>query len=142
MADELVHITGIEEVQELLVSAPRHIVGTAFLKAFEAADRVIEGELDLRTPEKSGELKAAKTHEITLDSNLRGGLLQIGFGKQGHKALWVEYGHRMVGHKPDKKELGTVEAHPFMRPAANASADRAIEAFADTLIETLKGEYE
>lgn len=34
------------------------------------------------------------------------------------QAIWIEYGHRIVGHKPGKKDTGgKVPAKPFFRPA-------------------------
>lgn len=157
MAGELITttITGVEEVQQMLRDAPRNVVARAFLKGFEAAAEPIEAELEIRTPvreatlwndesfsefrqQTGGDLKAALMHETTLDASFRGGSLEVGFGKQGHVALWVEMGHRMVGHKPGKKLLGNVPAHPFMTPAADASADAAIDAFANVLVATLR----
>jgi hypothetical protein len=104
---------------------------------------VIKAALALRIPisdeETAGDLRAALMSAVTLDAQFRGGVAEVGFGtKQGHIANFVEYGHRMVGHKPGKKELGMVAAHPFMRPAAEVSADAAIDAFADSLEATLK----
>lgn len=42
----------------------------------------------------------------------------------------VEYGHRLLSHKPSLKEIGEVEPHPFMRPALDEGADEAL-AFAE-----------
>ena len=55
--------------------------------------------------------------------------------------MWVEYGHAMVGHRPGKKDLGTIPPHPFMRPGFDASADAAVDAFAESLAATLRQEY-
>lgn len=139
----------------MLRDAPRTVVARSFLKGFEAAAAVIEEELEIRTPVRTstlwndeafrefktqtgGDLKAALMHVTTLDSNFKGGLLEVGFGKQGHVANFVEYGHRMVTHRPGQRQVGQVAAHPFMRPAFDASADRAINAFADQVAVTLK----
>jgi HK97 gp10 family phage protein len=136
-------ITGLQEVQQMLKDAPRIVVASAFVNALDAGAQVIKAALAPRIPvsdeETAGELKAALMSTVTLDPQLRGGVAEVGFGtKQGHIANFVEYGHRMVGHKPGKIELGMVSPHPFMRPAAEVSADAAIEAFADTLETTLR----
>ena len=71
-----------------------------------------------------------------LESDLgKGGQASIGFGRAGAKAQWVEYGHRMIGHEPDEKDLGVVRAHPFMRLAFEDSGEAAIAAFTERLIE-------
>lgn|SRR5690606_6075739 len=41
---------------------------------------------------------------------------------EGAHAHLVEYGHRMVTH--DKREVGTVPAYPFFRPAIEATRSR------------------
>lgn len=123
----------------MLEHAPKNVVARGFLKALKAAARPIEQALDARVPVAQGHLKAARVTEITLDSRFRGGTVEIGYGKQGHVANFLEYGHRMVGHKPFKKHEGEVKPHPFMRPAAAAAAEAAITAFADTLADEVKG---
>jgi len=147
MANDLVPIEGLEEVQQMLAGAPRVIVGTAFARALKAGATVIEEALVARTPVREirsgGDIDEPALIEnlkvdITLDADLRGGTAEIGFGKAGYVANLVEYGHRMVSH--EGKQLGSVQPHPFMRPAAELSADAAIEAFGDTLVETLRGQ--
>jgi HK97 gp10 family phage protein len=139
MANQLtVKITGIAEVQKMLAEAPKNIVMLGFGRALNAGINVIAAAVAERVPVKEGELAAALVTEVVVDANARGGIASVGFGKMGHRANWVEYGHRMVTHKPGKKQVGDVPAHPFMRPAADASADAAIDAFAETLAATLK----
>lgn len=139
MPEELITITGIEEVQQMLKEAPREVVAGGFLKALQAGANVIKTEVAARTPVDTGNMRSALLSEITIDADFRGGMAEIGFGKEGHKANFVEYGHRMIGHKPSKKDEGMVQPHPFMRPAAAVAADAAIEAFAETLVDELKG---
>jgi hypothetical protein len=149
MAGELIHIDTRDALQ-LLEQAPKAVVARGFLKGLDAAGQVIVSEVWPRTPE---DLKAVtnKAHGgkgvlvggldawIELDAQFRGGTVDVGFGSLGQIALWLEYGHRMVAHKKQgNKLLGEVKAHPFMRPAYEACADRAIEAFAATLEATLR----
>lgn len=43
------------------------------------------------------------------------------FRRRAPQAFWIEYGHRIVGHKPGKKDTGgKVEPKPFFRPAVVA----------------------
>jgi hypothetical protein len=40
------------------------------------------------------------------------------FRRAAPQAIWIEFGHRMVGHKPQKRDTGKyVTANPFFRPA-------------------------
>lgn len=40
------------------------------------------------------------------------------FRKASPQAVWIEFGHKQVGHKPHKKDTGKfVTANPFFRPA-------------------------
>lgn len=149
MVDTLITVAGLEDVQQMLAEAPRVVVASGFLKAASAAGSVIQERLLEATPERDeGERNEDDAHlidssvvEITLDSRYRGVQVKVGFGKLGHRALWVEYGHVLLGHKPGKKRLGDVLAHPFMRPAADASAESAIAAFANSLAETVRNEF-
>ncbi len=149
MADEGITITGLSETLAMLKGAPKAIVVAGFAKALKAGGDVIADELELRTPEREeGDRNEEQPHlkdsvvvEVLVDSNGNGGVVHIGFGRMGRIAIWVEYGHQLVGHRPAKKDLGYVNPHPFMRPAAAASADRAIEAFADSLAQTVNSQF-
>lgn len=162
---EVSSITGIEEVQAFLSEAPKVLIAQGYLKALQAGSDVIRAELDPRIPIREsdlvtvamkgerhpGDLKRALMVEITLDAKYRGGEANVGFGNQGFVARMVEYGHRLVGRKPkgmsrkrfreEGKAYGQVPPHPFMRPAADASADAAIAAVAKSLEETVKQNY-
>lgn len=130
MADELIEIEGLEETAALFRDAPKEAIPAALLHGLTAGGRVIEEFMAGRTPDREGDLLADLGTTVTLDSEFRGGVAAVGFSAaQGHVARFVEFGHRMVGHKPEKKELGEVEPHPFMRPSADAAAEEAIEAF-------------
>jgi HK97 gp10 family phage protein len=159
MAGEFaITVTGVEEVKQFLAEAPKTLVATGFLRALQAGGEVIRAAVEARTPvggEKlwneetfseiattGGALIQGLTMDVNLDSNFQGGIARIGFTReQAHVANWVEFGHRMVGHKPKKKLLGQVEPHPFMRPALAESANAAIEAFGESMLETIRSEY-
>jgi HK97 gp10 family phage protein len=131
-------ISGLEETLAMLEAAPKNIVKGAFGKALTAAAVPVVKAVEVRTPVHTGDLKEHLMTDIAVDANGAGGFAQVGFGNEGHTARLVEYGHRMIGHKPGKKELGTVPAHPFMRPAAAESAEAAVEAFGESLTESLE----
>ncbi len=137
MAEEI-QIRGIEEVCALLDSAPSRIVKHAFARALAAAAVPIVQELEARAPAHTGDMKAHLIADIAVDQDGKGGQAQIGFGKQGYIARLVEFGHRMIGHRPNKKELGSVPCHPFMRPAAEAAAQAAVDAFTESMQESLR----
>ena len=158
-SDEMVTITGLAQVQMALTTAPARLVKNAFARALAAACVPVVRELELRTPVSAknelfndetfspiagtgtGDLKSALMSDIAINSEGKGGIGRVGFGKQGYKARLVETGHRMIGHKPGLKDLGKpVPPHPFMAQAAVAAADAAMGAFAEALIKALKAD--
>ena len=51
----------------------------------------------------------------------------------------VEFGHRIIGHKPNKTNKGKrTKAFPFMRPAFEAKAEDAVSVAVDHLQKALK----
>jgi HK97 gp10 family phage protein len=131
-------ISGVDEIQALLRRAPARVVRNSMARALAAAAVPVVRALEPRIPVDTGDLAKHLMTDIAIDADGRGGTAQIGFGKEGWKARLVEYGHRELGHEPDKKDLGTVAHHPFMGPAAMASADAAVEAFTEVLSESLR----
>ena len=139
MLDEFsIEIEGLEEACGMLTEAPGQVVPGALLHGLTAAGDVIEEYIAGRTPDKTGEMLVDLGYTVTLDANFRGGEVAVGFGDQGYKAAWVEYGHRMIGHKPGKKDEGMVQPHPFMRPAAEAATEPALDAFEDAVMGDLQ----
>lgn len=146
-------ITGIEEVQRFLRDAPKLIVAKGFLKAMQAAATVVADEVEILVPVKAvetgggnsldkGELRDSLMIAYQMDSQLRGIIADVGFPRAtSHVALWLEYGHRLVGHRPGRKLLGFVRPFPFLRPAADLSFGSAVEAFAESLAVTIKTEF-
>lgn len=152
MAEQLITVTGIEEAAEFLRSAPRVVVATAFLRAFKAGGEVIKEDLISRTPIKAeatggvlreGELQESVELKIELDSNFQGGVAIISHGKNSYVADWVENGHILRGHAPGKKVLaiGRVPEHPFIRPCADATWQAAVEAFTDSLTDSMNENF-
>jgi len=136
--DFRIEIKGIEETCEGLSELPKRLVKHAFAKALAAASVPMVKALEARTPKHTGDLAEHLMTDIQVDAEGRGGRVDIGYGKEGYKARLVEFGHRMVGHKPAKKDLGkAVQPHPFMRPAAAESAEASVEAFDESINESV-----
>lgn len=119
----------------MLDRAPALIVKGAFARALTAAAVPIVDALVSRTPVLTGDLALHVVTDIAVDEQGRGGVAQVGFGKKGYIARFVEYGHREIGRK-SHKELGAVQPHPFMRPAAAESGDASVAAFAASMQES------
>jgi hypothetical protein len=156
MSEEVVvaEILGLDEVNRMLDTAPKEIVLKGYLKALQSGGDVIAGELLPRVPiqlresggdlvVEGGDLQGAMVVAVTLDSDALGGTVDVGFGKLGYVARFVELGHDAIGHKPEKKPLkiGKVPPHPFMRPAAAAAADAAIAAVGASIEETVRSQF-
>jgi hypothetical protein len=144
-----IRIDGLEDCSRRLKNAPKNLVAKGFAKALDRAAGVIAAEVEKRTPigPDQGELKenVIVTNAELLD-NMEGGRIAVGFpGKTSKRtgkplsliAQWVELGHVQKSHgrkkSGGKKVIGDVPAKPFMRDAAIAAKDRAIQVFADTL---------
>ncbi len=145
MAASAVRISGFDEVNRVLAEKRKQLEN-AFVKAVEAASDVIEAEVRARTPvgeteEGKRHLRDAIIHVIRIDPLFRFVSGSVGFGTEGYRAVWVEYGHRMVSHKPKKTLIGQVPPHPFLRPAFEACKQRAVEAFSSVLEREVKSIY-
>lgn len=149
MPEEFITVDGVDELARAWRDAPQKLIPQALLEGFKAAGWVLMGAIEARTPvggkivngasTTGGDLISDLDMTIQLDDDFRGGVVKVGFGKdQGYKASWVEYGHRMIGHKPGKKDLGVVQPHPFMRPAAETAAESAVEAFTEAFMAALE----
>jgi hypothetical protein len=154
MANEIfsVKTSGLAEADIMLRRAPADLVSAGFEKALAAACEVLKEEIRPRTPSDpeavdnpahggEGALVDHLDSFIELNDGLTGGTGEVGFGDLGHVALWNEFEHREVGHRPGRAQLGTTQPKPFMRPAFDAAESRAIDAFADSLIETIKNGF-
>lgn len=150
-------VEGLAEAIEYLRSAPKVVGATAMLKGLKAGGEVIKEALVSFTPIKAkatggilreGELQASVQLFIELDSQFRGGEAIIDFGKNGMVAYWVEYGHVLVGHGANKihggnnrRTLGRVPEHPFVRPCADAIGQQAVDAFTFAFVNSIAEEF-
>lgn len=145
-----IQISGLEQVQKALANAPKTIVITTFARALDAAAGVIAAEVAARV-DLMGEFSETPLADhiltkVELDTDARGGNAVVGFDKsidertgvpQDAKAYWIEFGHRIVTHKPALKDVGEVKEKPFMRETFDVTRDKAIEVFAETVIANL-----
>jgi HK97 gp10 family phage protein len=133
------YVIGLDDCKRDLLGLSQEIVEDLFPAALAAGGDVIEQELEARTPEdpdatsakKYGTLRDDLDTKIETDGRRLTGNAKVGFKRKAYVARFLEYGHRNVTHKD--KQVGATPANPFMRTAAEASADGAVEAFADSL---------
>jgi hypothetical protein len=154
-------VTGLKESIDFLNTMPKALVAKGFVKAGHAAGDVMLAAVIAHTPVSGakvtnpttgvetsvgtgGDLISAARMQVFLDAQYRGVQVQVDFGKLDYIAYWLEYGHRMIGHKPEKKQLfgpntpdGNVKPYPIFRPAADECFEAAVQAFADSIAETV-----
>src|ERR1035438_5346752 len=147
-------VTGLDETIAMLQQAPKIVIANGFLQALSAAGNVMADVLEVNTPIKAedtggildkGELREAVMVAVELDSQFRGGTVNVGFSHQNNAesvALWVHEGHRIVNPKADgfyfdakgRKKKGAVtgmtKPNPFMLKTFDESAEAAVDAFA------------
>ncbi len=164
MNDVSVSITGLSEAMAMLAGAPKTVVAAGFLKALSAAGNVIAAELEANAPVKAedtgglldrGVLRESIVVAPELDPRFRGGEVNVGFtpGNDADKvAYWLEYGHRLVrrsrlsyidtrGRRRRGTPIGEVQPHPFIRRSAVMAEDPAIDAFVDSLRQTVTEQF-
>ena len=122
-------VTGLPGVLEKLRAAGPKLAAKAMRKGLRAGGKVLREAVAERTPVKTGLLRENIKLRVSVSEKKMRGRASVGFGKQGYIARFVELGHRQVSHKPEKKEIGHVPAHPFMRPAFDSSVKKATEVF-------------
>jgi HK97 gp10 family phage protein len=149
----MIQIKGLEEVLRRMRGAADHIVIRSYARALDRAAGIIAAEVERRA-ETLPEVSDTPLHEhvtvkTEVDTQKRGGISRISFDQtpdartgipQDLKALFVEAGHKLIGHHPGDKNIGQVTAHPFMRPAFEASREKAVSVFAATLKQELDNE--
>lgn len=135
-------VLGLDELEKALLEFPDVLVRKILRGAYGAGLKVMKGAALERVPVASGDLRDS----IRVSTSSRGGTV-TGFLKAGNKKAWyvsfVEFGTaaHFIQAKNKKAlsfQLMTVEGvhhpgskkEPFMRPALDAAADAAVDAFA------------
>lgn len=141
-----VQIEGLDQVMQRLGDLPALLVAQGFAEALDRAGGVIAAEVEVWAPEREyDELIENIVVNVEVDPS-KGGSVAIGFrsviGEKGKPvdliAYWVERGHLMVSHAGGPTKIDHVPRHPFMEPAFEASAQRAIEVFTETIFAHLE----
>jgi hypothetical protein len=129
--DEMITVSGIEDVCRALTHAPARIAKLSFARGLAAAAVPIVEAIEARVPVGTGKLKESVMSDIQVDTGGDWGSLKVGFkGRQAGKARWLEYGHRQIGHAPNNTNKGQIiPPHPFLRSAFETSAPEALEDF-------------
>jgi hypothetical protein len=153
MPEELISIDGLEECFADLDRVPPMVATVGIVRGLHAAASVIQRAIRQGTPQRINrvggdaadvELVDDLQTRVTVDSNGRGGSAEIGFWKKGYLAEWIEFGHRIVTHAPGRKNkpgsqyVGDVPADPFIRTAADTSAEKAMDAYVAAVNESLQ----
>jgi len=113
---------------------------TARLKTLQdavppAADIVL-GAMREKVPVESGLLKRSLEMEIV---ERQPGRLVVAMKTPALHWHLVEFGHRMVGPKPGKKEVGTVGPTPFIRPAFDETRNAMKNEIRDNIRDSING---
>ena len=158
-----IETTGIAEIREKIQAMRSQVSGPISRRAVRAGGRVIAAAMIERTPvniEKNAGSNSLEPGAVKADIKVRfpaaenqtmEAVALIGpGGKTSHVARFVEYGHRMVHGGQSKvgadgKVRGRgivhdvdVPAHPFLRPAYEASLAEAQAAMAEDVAKGLK----
>jgi hypothetical protein len=129
---------GLEDLARDLADLPQRIVQDLFPDALAAGGAVVERDLRARTPVAEAETTSAKQYgrlvddlstHVEIDGELTGNA-KTGFDKLGFVAVFLEYGHRSGDGK-------FTAANSFIRQAAEASEDAAVEAFTDSIADNI-----
>lgn len=161
--DTIITVEGLSETVAMLQQASKTIIASGFVNALSEAGNVIGDALEVAAPVKKdendfggllkeqGELRDSVMVAVELDTGLRGGRVNVGFTSENSAAsvaLWVNDGHRIVvaggfyidnrGKRRKGTEIGMVPPNPFMLRAFDASKEAAIEAFSNSIAETVK----
>jgi len=132
-------VKGLSEVEAKLKGLSLKLATRSVRKAVGAGLVVLADEVRSRTPVETGLLKSSVAGTIRVSPKEGGAVGVVSFGPQGYVARLVEFGHRTRAKSETGKSkksgaiIGHVPPHPFMRPAFDASKERAVEAFTNTL---------
>lgn len=153
MPDVSLQVQGLDELQRRLDLLRTEQAQKILRKGLRAGGRWVQTEVAERAPVRpslpSG--TALPVGALKFDVILRniyrgvpegGAVVTVGFGKfTAHVARWVEFGHRLVaggrymnwGKRGKGEVTGRVWAHPFMRPAWEATENVCALTFANTV---------
>ncbi|BDG59639.1 HK97-gp10 family putative phage morphogenesis protein [Caldinitratiruptor microaerophilus] len=127
-------IKGARELIRAFDRLSDELKGQVLAEAAKAGAEVIRAEASRRAPRKTGDLARSIVAEVLEQAP---GKVTVGVGpdKDRFYGRFVEFGHALVrgARKAEKKVVGHVPPHPFLRPALDEGAERAKQAIADEL---------
>jgi HK97 gp10 family phage protein len=157
MAEFGIQVEGVKSVQDALNAIDAKVRVKAMKAALHAAGVPMRAAIQERAPERvegeggklpPGALAADVILRVTQEGGQLFAVIEFG-GLTYYVARWVEYGHRLVkgGYSSMKRgklqghghQIGNVEAHPFIRPAFEATTKASFDAFVAELQSQLKG---
>ena len=122
---------GMREIQEHLRMMPREVSGAMLQEVALEGAEVIRAEAEKKARERkvTGTLASDIHAEIAKESIGVRVVVHIGPGKKGWYGRLVEMGHAIVRgrRKADRKIIGHVPPHPWLRPALDAKKREAQE---------------
>lgn len=137
MATEM-KISGLKELIDGITQLPGRLTTRVLNGTALAGARSLRDNARRRAPIKEGALrksiKAVKSRKSS-DQQILAKCIAT-----DPKAHLIEFGHRMVTHKPGLKEVGHVPAQPFMRPALDVDSSYAVTAMQDYAKQRLENE--
>jgi HK97 gp10 family phage protein len=125
-------ISGLEGVEAALEEISAKLAEEYALEACNKGANVLEAAVAARTPVREGLLVGSIEKVPVVAGKLGTVAVAVGFGEQGYKARFIEFGHRTPGLK------SFVPANPFMRNAFETSKDQAVEAFTQSITESIE----
>lgn len=145
MADEItLEVSGLSELDDMLSELPARMAKQIFGHALKAAGAVVLKDMRARCPVltkdagpfsnslPAGALLQDLSAKVSLYPQNNAGVCRVGpSDRTAYVAVWLEYGHLLMSHgkKGKRKEIKHIAAKPFMRQAADATAQAAVDVF-------------
>jgi HK97 gp10 family phage protein len=138
MADSIrANVSGIDALSQQLDRFDSALGREALRPALQAAIDVLADAVKRGAQAHSvtGKMAAAVETKVEISSDAQTGQAVVGFGNQAHEARLVELGHREITHSGE--DVGQVPAHPFIRPAFDATSEQATDTFVAVLADQI-----
>lgn len=134
---------GLRELQERMkrmevAIEPRDVTPILIAAVNLIRDQALINLRGLGIKVKTGNLEKSLITRASKSSTVASAWTKAGDKNRAPHAHLIEYGHRIVGRKPDKKDTGKmVTARPFFRPAVDAMRKRVRDMISDGIVKLL-----
>ena len=123
---------GLDEMQRKLKQLPKDVATVGVRDSLLVSADLFVEDAAARVVVRRGDLRRS-IRRFTTRHDKRNGFVRVWAGpdykRGGNAAHLVEFGHRIVGPKPNKTDTGKrARAFPFMRPAWDAKRMAALRA--------------